>query len=229
MQLVMTGQQVTMSSREIAEKSGKLSYLNFDFERFNEEFFHKLEIGEVIEDEASRFSTAVMDRMMCATLNVQLIHVLNPSQEEVNAAYEFQESTRMWAWGMLGLLCMYGHEYMRLEKAIQVAGIASTGLILAGYTRTPDENKKIFSPMTSTYLVKNPRTGLIKIGRSISPGQRVRTLSTASGDNLETLLLIPFDMEGELHKKFAEIRGVGEWFEDDGRIAEWIEQYKRGL
>lgn len=63
----------------------------------------------------------------------------------------------------------------------------------------------------------------IKIGTSTSPTQRLATLQTASGP-LEVLAMIPGDRNAErrLHRKFAEWRIHGEWFEPSEELLEFI-------
>ena len=74
----------------------------------------------------------------------------------------------------------------------------------------------------NTYIVFNPKSKQIKIGKSKTPENRIRTLETQAGAEFEVLALIESDLELKLHKKFAEYRTVGEWFEDrDGVICEY--------
>ena len=75
----------------------------------------------------------------------------------------------------------------------------------------------------STYFFKNPKTGLIKIGKSIDIKTRKQAVQCGSGVELDVLLVIDGDSERELHKKFAEYREHGEWFNDsDGKIEAYI-------
>jgi len=69
---------------------------------------------------------------------------------------------------------------------------------------------------TSTYIVRHPMTGLIKIGRTNDVPGRLKSLQTGAGAILATLAVIPSDVESKLHKKFAAFRRHGEWFEDVG-------------
>lgn len=73
-----------------------------------------------------------------------------------------------------------------------------------------------------TYIARNPETGLLKIGRSVDPARRMEALKTGAGVLPEMLLVVDRDIEGELHKQFARLRAYGEWFKDDGSIAEFI-------
>lgn len=72
---------------------------------------------------------------------------------------------------------------------------------------------------TKTYIIKSPASGLIKIGKSGKPNERINGLGTAAGCKLDVLAIIDDDIEAELHKRFASIRVYGEWFRDDGQIA----------
>lgn len=91
-------------------------------------------------------------------------------------------------------------------------------LILLSSPKAGDRNTT--SP--KTYIVFNPKSNLIKIGKSISPKTRIRTLETQAGAIFDVLALIDSDIESKLHKKFAEYRTVGEWFDDrDGAIRKY--------
>ena len=73
-----------------------------------------------------------------------------------------------------------------------------------------------------TYIATNPDSGLLKIGRSRSPEHRMNSLQTGAAVKPQLLLVIEKDVERELHARFAALRVFGEWFRDDGRIAEFI-------
>lgn len=76
-----------------------------------------------------------------------------------------------------------------------------------------------------TYIIRNNTNGLIKIGRSRDVEQRVRSLSTTAGSELEILCVIDENIENELHRKFSSYRTTGEWFDDrDGQITAYINQ-----
>jgi hypothetical protein len=71
----------------------------------------------------------------------------------------------------------------------------------------------------STYIVKNPESGLIKIGRTQNVEQRLRALRCGAGAELVLLASIPGDIEASLHKRFSQYSHHGEWFADvDGAI-----------
>lgn len=77
---------------------------------------------------------------------------------------------------------------------------------------------------TCTYLVRNPLTNLIKIGKSENVNERINNLSLMNGVELETLAVISKNIERELHLLFKDYRKFGEWFEDrDGLIYDYIQ------
>lgn len=65
-----------------------------------------------------------------------------------------------------------------------------------------------------TYVIKDKNDGLIKIGRSTSTKKRIKSISAASGRELEVIAIIDSDIEKELHTRFSNIRVNGEWFND---------------
>lgn len=60
----------------------------------------------------------------------------------------------------------------------------------------------------------------VKIGVSARPWTRLAEFQTGNPEPLEMLAVGPGDygFESELHRLFGEHRGVGEWFQDNGRI-----------
>lgn len=75
-------------------------------------------------------------------------------------------------------------------------------------------------PQTRTYIVRHPLTGMIKIGRTADVAGRIKSLQTGAGAILATLAVIDGDQEQSLHKRFADLRRHGEWFEDvEGAIS----------
>lgn len=76
------------------------------------------------------------------------------------------------------------------------------------------------------YFIESKETGLIKIGKSISPGKRFNAIRTMSPDELVLLGAMPEDVvtEHELHKKFSHLRKHGEWFEGAGELHNFIDK-----
>lgn len=73
-----------------------------------------------------------------------------------------------------------------------------------------------FTADTYVYLIYNPVTSLIKIGKSKDPERRMSALEHASGVRLQLLKVWPetYDMnEAALHLRFQQHRKLGEWFE----------------
>jgi hypothetical protein len=62
-----------------------------------------------------------------------------------------------------------------------------------------------------TYIIKNNRTGLIKIGRSKNPYKRLLQIDQIKGD-CKILLIIDKDCEAILHNCFFKSHIAGEWF-----------------
>jgi len=64
---------------------------------------------------------------------------------------------------------------------------------------------------TQTYLMKNKRNGLYKIGKSTMPAYRERTLQSEEPE-IEMVKLWKDNIEDILHKKYHKHRVRGEWF-----------------
>ena len=64
---------------------------------------------------------------------------------------------------------------------------------------------------TKTYLIKDTSTGLIKIGKSKNPKNRLKVLSLAN-INLELVHVFDFNIENYLHREFKNNSVGGEWF-----------------
>ena len=74
-----------------------------------------------------------------------------------------------------------------------------------------------------TYLIKNPETGLVKIGKSINVDERLKSLQCGAGIKLEKIGVIQKDIERKLHKKFESKNVFNEWFDDsNGDILEYF-------
>lgn len=80
------------------------------------------------------------------------------------------------------------------------------------------------------YFIESEASGLIKIGRSIDPTSRFKAIRTMSPDELVFLGSVPEKVysEADLHKKFAEHRKHGEWFDAAPEIRELIAEVLRG-
>ncbi|WP_186001595.1 GIY-YIG nuclease family protein [Streptomyces sp. IB201691-2A2] len=67
------------------------------------------------------------------------------------------------------------------------------------------------------YLIGSPDSALVKIGWTDNPKRRLRNLQTGSPVPLHLLALFEFEggsiVEAELHRRFADKRRHGEWFD----------------
>lgn len=78
-----------------------------------------------------------------------------------------------------------------------------------------------------TYLMKDNSTGYYKIGKSIKPEVREKTLQSEKPSILMIAQCL-FDIESELHSKFSLKRVRGEWFMlDDNDIDFLIDVYSK--
>jgi len=81
---------------------------------------------------------------------------------------------------------------------------------------------------TYIYFIQNGLEGDIKIGFSLNPNERIKSLQTGSPSTHRILLVkegTQKDEEG-LHKKFKKFRTKGEWFEPNEEILIFIDQEK---
>lgn len=65
------------------------------------------------------------------------------------------------------------------------------------------------------YVIADPRNRMVKFGRSVHPGTRLRNLNTGNGTKLELWGFCPHKSpltEREVHSKLKEFRLSGEWF-----------------
>lgn len=77
------------------------------------------------------------------------------------------------------------------------------------------------------YFLRNPSTGLVKIGKSENFPNRYRTLCGEEGCELEILLLIyGDDTESRLHHRFRSFRDHHEWFRYEEELQEFVETYQ---
>ncbi len=76
------------------------------------------------------------------------------------------------------------------------------------------------------YMLYNPLTKLVKVGRSGNLMVRWRAIETQSGMYLHPLAFITtpdyVKLEAELHARFSRYRRIGEWFDADP-VREWLE------
>lgn len=66
-------------------------------------------------------------------------------------------------------------------------------------------------PKSKCYIIKDHNTGLYKIGKSVNPVFREKTLQSEK-PTIEAVKIFKKDHEDELHKKYSKQRIRGEWF-----------------
>lgn len=79
-------------------------------------------------------------------------------------------------------------------------------------TIRPEKKSKFKERKYKTYIMKDESTGFYKIGRSVNPKYREKTLQSEK----PTIRMIYFgkiDIEKSLHKRFKDKRIRGEWFD----------------
>jgi hypothetical protein len=93
-----------------------------------------------------------------------------------------------------------------------------------------DNTKNTIKSKDMVYFFRSTMTGLIKIGISGNVNNRKKALEKKQGCKLEILKIINggSKKERELHEMFAEFRTIGEWFEPDKKILDYIKGVKIG-
>ena len=87
------------------------------------------------------------------------------------------------------------------------------------------ERKAINPEMRKTYLMTDSETGATKIGHSINPPKRERTLQSEKKE-IKLMLICDKDVERELHKEYECKHIRGEWYNLTKRdICNIIKQY----
>lgn len=83
------------------------------------------------------------------------------------------------------------------------------------------------APYGYIYFIRCSKTELVKIGFTEAyPTKRLRELQTGSGGRLHLLAFIMdrASREKELHRQFVAQHERGEWFRNEGELAEWIRE-----
>jgi hypothetical protein len=78
-------------------------------------------------------------------------------------------------------------------------------------------------PKGFTYFVRDG--DMIKIGSSVSPAARIKTLQCGFPRKLEVLAIVPMAVADEFqtHQRFAHLRTSGEWFRSGADLVEFID------
>ena len=176
--------------------------------------------GSAIKENAAAWAHVIVDSLMRA-VKCAIQEEVVPSDSRTHALLAL-ESVRKTV-GMVS--ASITHHYPELAESINNALFVASYAESFAYTRSGGKNAERNAGKdcsVKTYIVKSPASGLIKIGRSISPADRIKSLETGAGTKLNTIAIIPGDREKELHGMFFDLRVFGEWFSDDGSIAEFL-------
>lgn len=82
-------------------------------------------------------------------------------------------------------------------------------------------------PPGHVYFIK--RRSLVKIGFSVNPTSRIKTLELQAGQKVKIIGIFPGTVEDEhaLHAKFKQHRVMGEWFLNEGELQAFMRAPKR--
>jgi len=80
------------------------------------------------------------------------------------------------------------------------------------YNKLPNDDIKRCSIGYGTYILKNPDTNLIKVGKTKNLGKRIASLSREFGVELILIGWCDTDFENIIHEDYKEKRKYGEWF-----------------
>jgi hypothetical protein len=78
---------------------------------------------------------------------------------------------------------------------------------------------------TLTYFMQSSKGGPVKIGKSSSFEQRLRTIAAVNPEGVVVLGVIHGDAEAILHAKFRKQRLRGEWFFPSQKLLRFIQDY----
>lgn len=211
-------QQQTMTSREIAELTGK------DMDRV-----HKFVPG-IVCDAAERM---YLDDGTDSDALIYMGSIVSSMLGTANAVIKSCETGEHWnesheAISSASKTCvslgkMFEDRGFNLSACLAKTASEALGNLALTliFMTTPINRERAGKAAAKTYIVKSQASGLIKIGRSTSPDRRINSLSTAAGGKLDIIAIVDNDIERELHLKFSEIRVFGEWFMDDGQITSY--------
>ena len=207
---------LTMSSREIAE----LMSLNLKDLLNKSEWFSPLMAGDMSIKDAGILAFCLskeIQRMAKETYKLVLDTTIQQGCERCCEVANGLGVLRNIASSAAHWFKNYSYLSESFSILSENLGNIDTGLIMITSPVIDSLNNKSCTP--KTYIVYNPKSDQIKIGKSISPQHRIRTLETQAGSEFDVLAIIDSNREFELHKKFQKYRTVGEWFNDeDGEI-----------
>ena len=91
-----------------------------------------------------------------------------------------------------------------------------------------NHKKRRLEQDSKVYFIRQGIDGPIKIGKSLNPKSRLKTLQTANPIPLSIILIIPeyFYKEELIQEKFRKYRISGEWFHPAKELLDFIEYLK---
>ncbi|MBE9202056.1 MULTISPECIES: GIY-YIG nuclease family protein [unclassified Nodularia (in: cyanobacteria)] len=106
-----------------------------------------------------------------------------------------------------------------------------TKIVTPGNRSLSFSGEKLTKTAHFVYFILNEDSNAIKIGRAKNLEQRMKSLQTSSPTQLKLIKSVQVegveqaqDLEQSLHQQFQAIRLVGEWFQADASLIEYISQ-----
>lgn len=95
--------------------------------------------------------------------------------------------------------------------------------------KSPWHPPQIVKSSNFVYFIESPDLGLVKIGVSTDPCDRLKSLQTAHPRKLYLRAVIPGDSEVErsIHKKFSHLQEMNEWFRMTDEILSFVENISK--
>lgn len=181
------------------------------------ELQEKIEAGSAPECDVARTALILISyaSYMAADFNIDSIEEM--SSDQARAALDRVQGGRTYLQGVLPIFDKYPLVSTTMHNLIRSMLYAESALI--PFFMLSNRDVASGRPCAETYIARHPITNLIKIGRSADVCARMKSLETGAGSPIELIAVIDHDCEAELHKRFADLRRHGEWFEDiDGQI-----------
>ena len=198
---IVSNANLTMSSREMVE------FINSQRKEGEAELWH----DNAVTDITTVLTSALRDLFDADDTNRQKRYELLCEADQLAMAI---------AHGLKDLHYAKARVIQNLRMAVTLASAGHSPAEMAASMAARD------GLGTKTYIALNPLSGLLKIGKSIDPDARMANLQTGAALKPELLAVIDDDIERVLHKRFRALRVFGEWFRDDGTIAEFIAEQK---
>lgn len=181
----------------------------------------ELTSGMASEDEAQSvaFTVIAYASLLAGTFDISLLPSMN--RKEALDTYDRIVSGREYMDRVTPMFNKYPAIESVLKSLSRVMFFSESTLGPFYAIANGDQLAKGAQP-TKTYIIKNPATKLVKIGRSADVKSRVKALQGAAGVELVVVIVLDGDRELELHRRFSKLRQHGEWFNDkDGEISKF--------